>query len=346
MRKYKYSKDFTYEGHRYKVVADTKEELYEKKAAKLQELKSNSVILTPSTTVKDWSKVCYDTYKSNVKGLTEMKMRYDKYIDPVIGHLPISKVRSIQCQSILNECSGKSFSHLTKLRQELRFIFSTALDNKLIMDDPTTKLKLPDYVKGQRRSITDDERKHLYKVAEEYKPFITFIIMLETGARPTEALNLIGKDIDHEKRLLHIRGTKTINSDRYVPIPDGLYEKIKDTKPFDYISKHNYRRLRERLYRELNISMGAKVYRNALIPPLPLATDFTPYCLRHTYCTDLCKAGVDVRTAQRLMGHANIAITSDIYTHIDQTEILKAAELIKTYKMANETHYETLSVDG
>ena len=39
--------------------------------------------------------------------------------------------------------------------------------------------------------------------------------------------------------------------------------------------------------------------------------DFVPYDLRHTYCTDLARAGVDIRTAQKLMGHANISVTAD-----------------------------------
>lgn len=332
--KYNYTKDFTFEGHRFKVRANTLDELYEKKAEKIAELKKQTKIFSPSTTVDDWAAVCFDTYKSKVKDLPNMKKRYSKYVSPQIGHVQISKVRSIQCQAILNGCEGMSFSHVTKLRQEIRFIFSSALDNRLIQEDPTKRLTLPDHTKGKRRSITDHERKHLYAVYKEYRPFLLFIIMLETGARPSEASNLIGKDIDHESRLLHIRGTKTENSDRFVPIPDRLYEDIKDTAPFEYIchvNKSSYRRLRDRLRRELNISMGAKTYRNELLPPLPLAEDFTPYCLRHTYCTDLCKAGIDVRTAQKLMGHANISVTSDIYTHVDRTEILKAAEKIQAY---------------
>lgn len=334
MKEYKYTKTFTFEGHRYKVRGATLDEVYEKKAKKLQDLKTKSVIVSPSTTVDEWAKLAFDTYKSKVKDLPNIKGRYDKYVHPAIGHVQISKVRSLHCQNILNECEGMSFSHVTKLRQELKFLFTSALDNKLITEDPTTRLTLPEHYKGKRRSITDHERRHLYEVYKKYHPFILFIIMLETGCRPSEGMNLIGKDIDHEKRLLHIRGTKTVNSDRFVPIPDRLYQDIKDTKPFDYICHHDrssYRRLRERLYREMNISMGAKTYRNELIPPLPLAEDFTPYCLRHTYCTDLCHANIDVRTAQKLMGHANISITSDIYTHVDQSEILKAAEKIQLY---------------
>ena len=338
--KYKYQKSFTFEGVRYNVKADSVEELYEKMAAKKQELKEGSRILSPSTTVDQWASVAYDTYKASVKGLPAMKLRYNKYISPVIGRIPISKVSSVQCQGILNSCAGMSFSHLDKLRQELRFIFQSALDNGLIRKSPATNVVLPEHSKGLRRSITDQERAHLYKVYEQYPPFILFILMLRCGCRPAEAAGLIGKDIDHSKKLLHIRGTKTALSDRYVPIPDDLYAEIKDIKPFDPVcpnnagkahSEESYKKLRSRLKRELNISMGTKVYRNALIPPYALSDDFEPYCLRHTYCTDLCKAGVDIRTAQKLMGHATISITADIYTHVDQSQIIDAGNKINEY---------------
>ena len=66
----------------------------------------------------------------------------------------------------------------------------------------------------------------------------------------------------------------------------------------DYISpnmashKNNeksYQRVGDYLKRQINISMGCRIYRNQLIPPYPLADDFVPYDLRHTYCTDLQK---------------------------------------------------------
>ena len=134
--------------------------------------------------------------------------------------------------------------------------------------------------------------------------------------------------------MLHIRGTKTENSDRIVPIPDDLYAMIKDTKPFDYISPnqagrmHNassYKRIVSRLKRDMNLQMGCRTYRNQLIPPFPLRESFVPYDLRHTYCTDLARKGVDVRVAQKLMGHANISITADIYTNFTSADIIKGA---------------------
>lgn len=75
--------------------------------------------------------------------------------------------------------------------------------------------------------------------------------------------------------------------------------------------------------------MGCEVYRNELIPPLPLAPDFVPYMFRHTYCTDLQKKGIDIRTAQKLMGHSSISITAEIYTHVGTKEIVKAGKILK-----------------
>ena len=65
-----------------------------------------------------------------------------------------------------------------------------------------------------------------------------------------------------------------------------------------------------------------------LVAPYPLAPDLVPYCLRHTFCTDLQKKGVDIRTAQYLMRHSDITLTANIYTHADRTTITEAARLM------------------
>lgn len=58
------------------------------------------------------------------------------------------------------------------------------------------------------------------------------------------------------------------------------------------------------------------------------ADDFTMYCLRHTYCTDLEKAGVPINVASRLMGHSSLELTAKIYTHDSEEVFASAAEKI------------------
>ena len=78
--------------------------------------------------------------------------------------------------------------------------------------------------------------------------------------------------------------------------------------------------------------MGCRLYRNQLISPYPLALDLVPYCLRHTYCTDLARMGIDIRVAQKLMGHSDITLTANIYTNLDNQDVLEAAKVINGYK--------------
>lgn len=172
-----------------------------------------------------------------------------------------------------------------------------------------------------------------------YEP-LYFALMYYAGCRPSEASSVEFRDIVNrdDVRYLHIRGTKTKAADRYVPIVDGLAKFIPSSaSPFELLCKNRYgkalnkdnkRRAWAHLCRLMNIDMGCKVYRNQLLPPFPLATDISAYSLRHTFCTNLQKRGVDIRTAQYLMGHADIQMTANIYTHVDFEIINQAAALM------------------
>lgn len=66
--------------------------------------------------------------------------------------------------------------------------------------------------------------------------------------------------------------------------------------------------------KELDLHMGA-LEEDGRILQHAIAPDLTTYCLRHTFCTDLQRAGVAINIAKELMGHSSIAVTADIYTH-------------------------------
>jgi site-specific recombinase XerD len=79
--------------------------------------------------------------------------------------------------------------------------------------------------------------------------------------------------------------------------------------------------------RIMDIKAGAKTYRNKIIVHA-IKQDLIPYFLRHTYATQLAEKGVDIKTAQYLLGHSNIAMTANIYTHVTQKMIDQAREKI------------------
>lgn len=337
MKKYKVTKSFTFDGKRYYIRGDTEREVNRKLAKKQYELENGLVTYDSNMPVKIWVEEVTRTYKSDLseKALADFKCRVNKHIVLELGNIPIGKVRPIQCQALINSKAGYSKEYINKIRRDLKFIFEKAVENKMILENPAANIRK---VKGHvthRRSITRYEREHLLQACQDPR-FLPFLFMLYCGCRPAEAVEVQFRDIETQSGIpfLHIRGTKTENSNRYVPIPPALYEVLPHRHGFSYISlnrhgkphtESSYKALVRALYRQMNISMGCRVYRNQIIPPYPLAEDFVPYCLRHTYCTDLQKAGIDVRTAQKLMGHADITTTANIYSHQDEDTLMDAA---------------------
>lgn len=62
--------------------------------------------------------------------------------------------------------------------------------------------------------------------------------------------------------------------------------------------------------------------------PVPLP-HISAHILRHTACTRLAESGLEPKVLQYIMGHANISVTMDIYTHLDFTQIQKKVEEIQ-----------------
>ena len=63
-----------------------------------------------------------------------------------------------------------------------------------------------------------------------------------------------------------------------------------------------------------------------------IAPDLVPYCLRHTACTDMQKAGVPLNIAKVIMGHEDIKITAAIYTHTDTEDVRLAGQMMDAYR--------------
>lgn len=339
---FNYRRSFTFNGKRYYVRGDTELECIQKMARKLAELERGDTVKDSSAKVRDFALYCFETYrKPKVKEVTYRKYigRLNRCILDSIGDMRLKDVKRIHCQQCLNALEGQSNYQIRQTIQMLTFIFEQAVIDGMLAKSPAVGIVAPRGTKTQRRSLTEEEEQTFLKVAKSDARFNIFLLSYYCGCRPEEARNIRGGDIVviEDTPMLHIKGTKTLNADRIVPLDISFYETIKDVKKGNLVApnvagnhhnQNSYKRAWDNLCREMNIEMGCKVYRNKLIPPLPLDESLSPYCLRHTYCTNLQKAGVDIRVAQRLMGHSDITLTANIYTHIDTSEIVKVAHIL------------------
>lgn len=350
-------------GKQYAAYGKTELEAMTKLAEKLAAAKRGEEIISGSMTVDAWYAQWKATYK-DPKGLTKKSLgmydeKYKKYISPSIGRLRLQDVRDTHLQRILNKQAGMSLSHVEKVRRVLREMFSRARKSRLIPYDPSEDLELPAATEGKHRSITEAERKVILEVAEYHQAGLWILTLLYTGIRPGEAAALNWRDIDFESNMIHvhaalesgsnrIKAPKTEAGNRDIPIRSDLRWRLLEAKgkPFDPVFKtqtkgrHNsgsISRLWKSFVREMNIRMGAEVYRNQIKEP-KVAPDLTMYCLRHTFATDCARAGVPLETVRWLMGHADISTTANIYQHRDDTTLRAAMDLLDSYDVKTDVN--------
>lgn len=341
---YKYRHTEVYRGQRLDIrahtTADLMEKVRKKKAAVDREILDDSVMFSAfgrqfleatkeRTVSSSWYRDLGYLFDAAVRG---------------IGDRPMSRIRPIHLQEYINSLSSMADSTIKKEYDLLCQIFRYAYRNGVTPTDYSDGLVRPhgrSAVNG--RTLTERERAVLLDVLDGHRGELFCKLILYCGLRPSEAQALQWGDFDFRdstvaiSRALKIDGSigppKSAAGFRTIPVPDHLIPLLRSHKgsAFDPLFSHNptwRRRMWENIQREMNLAMGCRTYRNQLLPPYPLADDFVMYNLRHTYCTDLEKAGVPINIASRLMGHSNIAITSKIYTHASTEALEIARELI------------------
>lgn len=104
---------------------------------------------------------------------------------------------------------------------------------------------------------------------------------------------------------------KSKASHRTVPIPSVMLDILNETPRLGLylIARQNGEPLSQMAYRGL-----WKKVQDAV------CFDIHAHQLRHSYCSNLYRAGVDLKTAQYLMGHSTIQMTANIYTHMEKED--------------------------
>ena len=336
-----YRETFSFEGKRYSIRAKTQRELWRKVDERKRLLESGIITTSENTPVKKWIADYLETYKRKAvtpRTYQQLSSYCKNYINPAIGERRIKDIKPIDLQRILNTCAGQSASHASKLRNLIRGAFRQARIDRIIIYDPSETLTLPETTSGTHRSITDDERKNILEACASHRAGLWVLFMLYTGARPDETRKALWEDIRFASDEVILHSCKTNYGDRRVPLSPALKSRlIAERKSEGYIftqpttgkphTKTSMRQMWESFRRALAISMGAQTYRGALITN-PVADDLTPYCLRHTYATDLQTAGVPINVAKDFLGHSTIAMTSNIYTHLTDAAFANAAAKI------------------
>jgi len=180
--------------------------------------------------------------------------------------------------------------------------------------NPARRLPLPKVTQPVPVFLTEETAQRLIAAADKSWSRAMVILLLSTGIRRSEAVGITLDDLDLEKRQLLIRGKG--DKERVVPLTDQAVEAIESYLP--HRTKTESRHLFVSAWKGHPIHgrcinrMLAIVIRKAGLA----GQGITPHKLRHTFATHLIRSGVDVRTVQELLGHADIQTTAR-YLHSD-----------------------------
>ncbi len=153
------------------------------------------------------------------------------------------------------------------------------------------------------------------------------------GLRRGEALALGRGDIDLKRGVLTVNHSlafignkgvlkepKTEKSHRDIPIPPELKELLQEFKYDLYLFMKRGNFFTQSAYTKMWARILKKINEAARSQGIGKIQGLTAHIFRHNYASLLYKQGIDVKTAQKLLGHSTIAVTMDIYTHLDKLD--------------------------
>lgn len=266
------------------------------------------------------------------------------------GDCKISRVKTSDAKLFLiklQQEDNKRYSTIKTVRGVLRPAFQMAVDDDVLNKNPFG-FELAGVVVNDsvtREAVTKDQMRKFLKFVHDdvvyCKYYEVVYILFHTGMRISEFCGLTLSDIDMENKIINIdhqlqrsskmeyiiESTKTNAGTRKLPMTDDVAQCfraiIEDREPpeheriidgyggFLFTDKKGYPEVAmhwEHRFKHM-LNRYNEIYR-VQMPKI------TPHVCRHTYCSNMAKAGMNPKTLQYLMGHSDIGVTLNTYTHL------------------------------
>jgi integrase len=265
------------------------------------------------------------------------------YVRPRIGSRRLGSLKPVDIQAVYSEMQEAGLSSMVRLTHTLlKGALTQAVKWQMLARNPAEYVDLPKRrTAGKARALSQAEVESFLEATVRSKWHTFFHLMVSTGLRPSEALALTWRDVDLAKGTLTVKHSlgwlagekrfvfndpKTPSSRRTVPLPYGLVKLLSEHVTAQF----------ERGFTELVFCTRAGdpahqrvIVQEAFKPALVragLSSETRLYDLRHTHATLLLLAGVHPKVVSERLGHASVAITLDVYSHVLPNMQQEAAE--------------------
>ncbi len=252
-----------------------------------------------------------------------------------IASMPIGEITSRHIQRYVNELANSGYG-LSTIKKQMRIVtapLKQAAALHIIPANPAVGIQLPvrcNIAKADRtaEAYSEVEQKRLWRVINTHqrRAFAVVGLMMETGLRIGEALALRWKDVNISRKRLYVRATvvrlankkqsfvqeaaKSESSNRVVPLTPqavSLLTMLEEEAHSEWVFTNTDG---ERLSYEAARYQTQCLCRDAGVEYRG------EHVFRHTFATNCYHKGIDVKILSRLLGHADVNITYNIYIHL------------------------------
>ncbi len=217
-------------------------------------------------------------------------------------------------------------SRARKLSAIKSFYKYLTVRTKQLEENPVADLEYPKLRKSLPKYLTLEQSAALLQAVSgqnEKRDYAILMLFLNCGIRRSELVNLNISDVYEDR----IRVVGKGNKERFVYFGSACRKAIDA-----YLPERNKKVLSDnralfgsRDNNRISVTAVHRLVKKALLQAGLDSTQFSAHKLRHTAATMMLSGGVDVKTVQEVLGHENLN-TTQIYTHIENTELKIAAE--------------------
>ena len=322
----------------YETVKGTKKDAEKRLNTRLYELNNGGVISKPSALkLSDWMMEWHRLYTAHLSPTTRAgyKQQIEFHIVKELGNIPLKDLKVNDVQAWVNDLSnqqGLSAQTVKNIFLNLQSALKVAKKQKMICENPCDDVILPSIKQYQAKVYDIQEIQKMLEISKGTDMYLILVIEVYLGVRKGEIAALKWSDIDLENGVVHIKRSR-------VPVNGDVIEKapksdagIRDIWLGDealkiFIDEHN-KYLAEtkkvgfkatdyvihtkngEAYAPDSISQKWERFRDSNNLPKIRFHD-----LRHTCATMMIAAGVDPKTVQTRLGHSDVQITLNTYSH-------------------------------
>ncbi|MGB8344694.1 MAG: site-specific integrase [Ktedonobacteraceae bacterium] len=322
------------------LYGDTEKEVTEKLQQAFYEQKQGILATGPKQKLETYLTYWLDVVKKpELRRTTYARYRIHiyKHILPRLGQVPVQKLTPQQVQSLYSDLQETQSAGSIRM---LHSILHEALDNavrwNIVSRNICDAVTPPKPGKHEAQTLTPDQARKLLATVKGHDLEALLIVALTTGMRHGELLALKWQDIDLESSSLQVRRTvsflagqgyketepKTDRGRRRILLPQIALEALKQHRIHQREAKLQAGEAWQNLDLVFSNAHGYYMHSNnlrrlfrALLKQAELP-EMRFHDLRHSAATLLLSMGVHPKVVQEILGHSNISVTMDVYSHV------------------------------